>query len=90
MRGLQRVAKTIGIASIAALLAVPAFAQTIPGPANNGRECQTIRTCNFARGAEVRGCLSSYSCRTCRFVKASCSIGTAQGACQKLRCTWGG
>ena len=90
MRGLQRVLMSIGLASMVALSAAPSVAQTIAGPANNGRECQTIRTCNFARGAEVRGCLSSYTCRTCRFVKASCSIGTAQGACQKLRCTWGG
>ena len=90
MRGLQRILKALGIASVAILCVAPAIAQTIPGPANNGRECQTIRTCNFSRDAEVRGCLSSYTCRTCRFVRASCSIGTAQGACQKLRCSWGG
>ena len=53
------------------------------------RECQTIRTCNFRHGGSYRGCLSSYTCRVCRFVPASCR-GLAGGKCQKLVCTWGG
>ena len=64
-----------------------ASAQTL---SNQGRDCQTVRTCNFARNAEVRGCLSSYTCRTCKMVPASCSITGAQGPCQRMRCTWGG
>lgn len=68
-----------------------ALAQQVDaGQANQGRDCQTIRTCNFARGAAVRGCLSSYTCRTCRTVPIACNIGTGQGVCQRLRCTWGG
>ncbi len=76
-----------GLASAHAQSTAPAFGQ---GPGTQGRDCQTIRTCNFARNAEVRGCLSSYTCRTCRFVTASCRIGSTQGPCQKLSCTWGG
>ncbi len=53
------------------------------------RDCQTIRTCNFRKGGSYRGCLSSYSCRVCRFVKVSCK-GMRGGSCQRLRCGWGG
>jgi hypothetical protein len=64
----------------------PGFAQQ----ANQGRDCQTIRTCNFSRTGAVRGCLSSYSCRTCRLVNARCDIGGVAGTCRAVRCTWGG
>ena len=80
---------------LAALLLIvsgtlPLAAQSAPGEPNQGRDCQTVRTCNFARGAAVRGCLSSYTCRSCRFVAASCSVGRGQGPCQRLKCSWGG
>jgi hypothetical protein len=88
---------TAGIAFAAALVAGVAMAHaqsTAPtfgqGPGTQGRDCQTVRTCNFARDAEVRGCLSSYTCRTCKFVQSNCRIGATQGPCQKLSCTWGG
>jgi hypothetical protein len=77
----------MGLASAQAQSTAPVFGQ---GPGPQGRECQTVRTCNFARGAEVRGCLSSYTCRTCKFVQSNCRIGSSQGPCQKLSCTWGG
>jgi hypothetical protein len=80
-------AMVAGLATAHAQSTAPAFGQ---GPGTQGRDCQTVRTCNFARGAEVRGCLSSYTCRTCKFVPSNCRIGAAQGACQKLSCTWGG
>ena len=67
-----------------------AAAQSLSGPVNQGRDCQTVRTCNFARNAEVRGCLSSYTCRTCKLVASNCSINGAQGPCQRMRCSWGG
>jgi len=71
----------------------PASAQEGPGGLiNPQRDCQTIRTCNFRRGGSYRGCLSTYSCRVCRFVRVSCrgqGLGR-RGVCQKLRCTWGG
>lgn len=65
-------------------------AQTVLGPVNQGRECQTVRTCNFDRNAEVRGCLSSYSCRSCKLVPSKCQVGTAGGVCQRFRCSFGG
>ena len=73
-----------------ALSAQTALAPDGPGVTNQGRDCQTVRTCNFSRDAEVRGCLSSYTCRRCRFVQAKCSIGAGQGPCQKLQCSYGG
>ncbi|HRK17731.1 MAG TPA: hypothetical protein PK970_02135 [Hyphomicrobiaceae bacterium] len=79
-----------GLAMAAALTTGAALAQTGPGNQNQGRDCKTVLTCNFARGAEVRGCLSSYTCRTCAFVDSRCRIGNAPGTCRKVRCTWGG
>lgn len=83
----------IAAGMIAASLAGAAGAaaqQSDPGQANRGRDCQTVLTCNFARGATVRGCLSSYTCRTCRTVATTCTIGAGRGVCQRLRCSWGG
>lgn len=87
---------TIGLAGLLALLSAgalsagPGFAQEGPGGAiNPGRDCQTITTCNFSKGGSYRGCLSSYSCRVCRFVASSCTIGGARKKCFQSRCTWG-
>lgn len=61
------------------------------GQQNQGRDCQTVRTCNFSRTGAVRGCLSSYSCRYCRPVSVKCSIpGVRGGLCREIRCDWGG
>ncbi len=70
-------------------LVAPVGAQQGPG-VDPQRDCQTVRTCNFARNGGVRGCLSSYTCRTCRLVKARCSIGARGGQCQEMVCSWGG
>jgi len=70
----------------------PAFAQQGSGGlVNLERDCQSIRSCNFRRGGSYRGCISSYSCRTCRLVAARCTIGGAGNAraCREMRCTWG-
>jgi hypothetical protein len=56
---------------------------------NPNRDCQTIRTCRYTSGGYYRGCLSSYSCRVCRFVPASCRMDADRRVCQELRCTWG-
>jgi hypothetical protein len=65
------------------------LAQPAP-PAGSQRDCQTIRTCNFARTGLYRGCLSSYSCRVCRMVPAPCRVGGGpRRICQEMRCNWG-
>lgn len=67
-----------------------AFAQEGPGGSvNPGRDCQTIVTCRFTRGGSYRGCLSSYSCRVCRYVATRCAIGGTRGRCHTSVCTWG-
>ncbi|AHB50460.1 hypothetical protein W911_17080 [Hyphomicrobium nitrativorans NL23] len=68
-----------------------AFAQEGPGGLiNPGRDCQSITTCRFAPGGSYRGCLSSYSCRVCRFVRSACTAGNNRGrSCHRVRCTWG-
>lgn len=58
------------------------------GQTPQGRDCQTVRTCNFTRTGAVRGCLSSYSCRACRMVATKCTLPNT-GACRELRCDWG-
>ncbi len=66
----------------------PVVAQQAVG-IDPGRDCQTVRTCNFSRTGRVRGCLSSYTCRTCRLVTARCSLA-GRTRCQEMVCTWGG
>lgn len=73
-------------ASFAPLSAQSGGASTV----NPQRDCQTIRTCRYTRGGSYRGCLSSYTCRVCRFVPARCEIGGRKTNCQEMRCTWGG
>jgi hypothetical protein len=65
-----------------------ASAQLVP-PGASQRDCQTIRTCNYARGGSYRGCLSSYSCRVCRFIRTSCTIDGTRKTCQQVKCGWG-
>lgn len=68
------------------LIPVQSFSRT--------RDCQTVRTCNFARNGRVRGCLSSYSCRKCRFVRVCRPRNRTTGTnrrCEYIsRCDWGG
>ena len=67
------------------------MAQFGPGGAvDPKRDCQTIRQCRFERGGSFRGCISTYTCRVCRFVEAKCEIGGRSQNCRELRCTWGG
>lgn len=73
----------------AALAAGFAMLATAAEAQNAQRKCQTVLTCNYSKGGSYRGCLSSYSCRQCRFVAARCSVGSTSGRCQKLVCGWG-
>jgi len=55
-----------------------------------GKDCHVILTCNFKRNASVRGCLSSYSCRQCEFVKrAVVSIDGLRRTEWRSSCDWG-
>ena len=72
--------------------AAPVSAQQAVG-IDPGRDCQTIRTCNFTRRGAVRGCLSSYTCRVCRMVSVRCTrsdLATGRRQCQEFVCSWGG
>lgn len=77
-------------AAMVTVAAGPALSQVAEGAFPSGKRCQVVRTCNFSRGGSYRGCLSSYSCRQCRFVMENCRIGGATGRCRKLKCSWGG
>jgi len=54
------------------------------------KDCQTVRTCRFDRQGPYRGCLSSYTCRVCKFVPATCRTEAGVRRCQEMRCSWGG
>jgi hypothetical protein len=87
----MRIARLCLLAFLALGLAGLLHGQAVAQPAglNTQRDCQTIRTCNYARGGIYRGCLSSYSCRVCRFMAAPCRMDAGRRVCQQLRCTWG-
>lgn len=53
------------------------------------RNCQTLRNCRFTKGGSFRGCVSSYSCRSCYFVPSKCSVGSVSTNCQRQVCDWG-
>ncbi len=95
MRRLSRIVAAAGapLLLMAAIGApAPAIAQQAVG-IDPGRDCQTIRTCNFSRGGAYRGCLSSYTCRVCRPQPVRCSasdISSGRRQCTELVCTWGG
>jgi hypothetical protein len=77
------------LAILSVVAVAPAAAQIVPTP-NPGRDCQTVRTCNFSRSGAYRGCLSSYTCRICKTVRSRCSIGRRSQVCERIVCSWGG
>ena len=78
---------TLALASVLTLTAGgPAFAAGLEA----GKDCHVIQSCNFSRHAAVRGCLSSYSCRQCQFVKRSVvSIDGIRRSEWRSSCDWG-
>ena len=80
-----------GLIAVTGLAADTASAQEGPGGnVNPQRDCQTILTCRYAKGGSYRGCVSSYSCRSCSFVASNCSIaGSRRKVCRRLKCDWG-
>ena len=90
----DRAGRRLGLVAAIALLGLAAMvpaadAQQIIAPGGSQRDCQTVRTCNFSRTAAVRGCLSSYTCRTCKPVRSRCDVGGAR-MCERIVCSWGG
>jgi hypothetical protein len=84
-----------GLLAAAACLATAAGvqAQAVAPGIDAGRDCQTIRRCNFTKTGTYRGCISAYSCRTCKVERSTCdfAVGAAERrTCSKLNCTWGG
>jgi hypothetical protein len=64
----------LALAAFVSLAGAGDWARAQEGPGgylNPGRDCQTITTCRFQKGGSYRGCLSSYSCRVCKFVPPS-------------------
>ena len=81
--------RLITLFTASALLLAPAIYAQAAG-LEVGKTCQVIRTCNFARNAEVRGCLSSYSCRQCQLVKkGSVVINGVRRTEYRSVCDWG-
>ena len=76
-----------GVLALVSLASAPRAQQAVG--INSGRDCQTVRTCNFSRTSEVRGCLSSYTCRTCKLVPQRCEIAWRTN-CGRFVCSWGG
>jgi hypothetical protein len=87
VNALPMVAKSVPDAS-ALTLVLPV--QSAPGNNDGGRICQTLRNCRYTPGGSFRGCVSSYSCRTCRYVVAKCTVGASSGQCRRQVCDWGG
>ena len=83
------ISTVMGMVVAAGLALTPAATSAQAPGLDPQRDCMTIRTCNFTRGGAVRGCLSSYSCRWCRLVKAPCTVGRPSRTCQEMRCGWG-
>ena len=79
---------SLGVAA-AMTLSLSAQAQAQQAGVNTSRDCQTLRTCNFTRNGKPRGCLSSYTCRTCKMVAVKCNIG-GRTVCSEMVCRWGG
>ena len=78
-------ALAVGLAMVGGL---SSFASA-QAPRNLERDCKVLRTCNFTKNGQPRGCLSSYTCRTCKMVPVKCNIG-GRTKCQEFICSWGG
>ena len=83
-----RPVEALDVARLRAPLSPVVPAQVAVEPSQ--KDCQTVVACNFRRGGSYRGCISAYSCRTCRFVKTRCRIVEGRRVCEhQSRCPWG-
>lgn len=83
-RMLGRLGGALALAMMLGAMAGDASAQAFDAT----RDCQTILKCNYARGGSFRGCISAYTCKTCRFVPARCAV-SGERRCHKMQCGWG-
>ena len=85
MQMLARLGARVAVMTLASVLLIGgAHAQAF----DTTRDCQTLLKCNYAKGGSFRGCISSYSCKTCRFVPAKCTV-RGETTCRRLQCGWG-
>jgi hypothetical protein len=76
--------------TLSAIAAPEALAQAASKTSiNAGRDCQTVLRCNYRRNGRYRGCISAYSCRICRPVRAPrCRVGSRTRTCSQIVCSW--
>lgn len=89
-RSLSMLALACGVAAAVAAAPAPALAQQVIVTPAGQKICQTIRACDFRRSAEVRGCISAFACRTCRFDPVCTTIGGKRVCEHRARCGWRG
>ena len=88
---MRRAIKLAVVAFGLALAAGQVHAQSVAPGSDANRDCQTIRRCNFTKAGTFRGCISAYSCRTCKIDRANCTFAAGPGrkSCSTLTCSWG-
>jgi hypothetical protein len=91
VRIFTRALMPMALVAVTTLAQTPALAQSVAPGIDAGRDCQTIRRCNFTKTGTFRGCISAYSCRTCKIERANCTFdaGAGRKTCNTLSCSWG-
>ena len=78
------------LVAIATAMLSPTTTRAQSAGAEQGRHCQTLLTCRYRRGGRFRGCISSFTCRTCRFSRQRCRTVNGRRVCTyPVRCGWG-
>jgi hypothetical protein len=87
----QRALMSAAVIALSAATGAQAQVQAVAPGIDAGRDCQTIRRCNFTKTGTFRGCISAYSCRTCKIDRANCTFdaGAGRKVCNTLSCSWG-
>jgi hypothetical protein len=86
----ERMMRIATVSVLAAITLAALAPQSSAQGLESGKICQVIRSCNFARTASVRGCLSSYSCRECQLVKKGfVTIDGVRRTEWRSVCDWG-
>ena len=90
MQMFARLGARLAVVCVAAILLSSALPTGVARAQAFGatRDCQTLLKCNYAKGGSFRGCISVYTCKTCRFVSAKCSV-RGETTCRRLQCGWG-